>query len=80
MKKFAVLTITLLLFSVNGAYAMGHHSYERAKNPFIEHRHFPEKPPRYMPPEMQQDYSDENSGSVIIGSAIGSFLASLLTQ
>ena len=81
MKKVAVLTITLLLFSINGAYAMGHHPYENVRNPFVERaRHMPERPPRYMPPEYQQEYSDENSGSVILGSAIGSFLASLLTQ
>ena len=83
MKKLAVLTITLLLFSVNGAYAMGHHPYERVKNPFIaQAKHRPERPPRYIPPEYQyqQDSSDESTGSVIIGSAIGTFLASLLTQ
>ena len=83
MKKLAVLTITLLLFNVNGAYAMGHHPHERAKNPFIAQvRLHPEKPPRYIPPEYQyeQEYSDESTGNVIIGSAIGTFLASLLTQ
>ena len=86
MKKFALLTAMCLLLSINTANA---HPFvhETMKKPHFERVHMEHEMLRKTPPPPppqenynHNNYEDGTSTSVIMGSAIGSFVASLINN
>ena len=87
MKKFVLFAVMCLFLTINTADAKPP-IHEIHKKPHFEKVRMEHKMPRKAPPPPQgyynysdySDYTDESSTSVIVGSAIGSFLANLISD